>query len=309
MNKKYLYQASASTHSGFPESFRKGRRGATSLVIALTCLAFLGCENNFFGSFFGSKGSKAKEGIVAKVGNSVLTAKQFYAYIPPEYTATLTPAQKKQLADMWINTEILYQEALKQRLNKEEKMVLKLHEMERQLLANAYLEDQLAKTGSVNEPEIRSHFEQYKSSYSTERKSAEIVVNSEGEAKEIMARLDKGEDFSALAKAYSLAPSAKDGGVVGYLRVGDSQFPEIESIVFSLAKPGDISEPVPTKYGFVIIKLLDVKPISDIAAYENVKEGIRATLNYAKQKTALDSLLTELKKTHKVEEHYDLLGI
>lgn len=271
------------------------------LLIALACLAFVGCKNKPISS-------QSKGDVVIKVGKSVLTTTQFYSFIPPEYTATLTSSQKKQLAEMWINTELLYQEALKQKLDKEEKMALKLHEMERQMLANQLLETKLASMGSVEEAEVRGYFEQNKDKYNTERKFAEIIVGSEDEAKSILGKINSGEKFEALAKAYSLAPSAKDGGVSGYVRVGDLQFPEIESIVFSMNKIDDISGPVATKYGFVIVKLLGMQKTSKEVTYDNVKEGIRATMNYNRQKTALDSLLSELKKTYKVEEHYELLG-
>jgi peptidyl-prolyl cis-trans isomerase C len=271
------------------------------LLIALLCLAFVGCKNK-------PVSSKSKGDVVVKVGRSVLTTTQFYSFIPPEYTATLTPSQKKQLAEMWINTELLYQEALSQKLDKEEKMATKLHEMERQMLANQLLETKLANMGSVEEAGVRNYFEQNKDRFNTERKFAEIIVNSEDEAKGIMDRINNGEKFENLAKAYSLAPSAKDGGVSGYVRIGDLQFPEIESIVFSMDKLDGITGPVPTKYGYVIVKLLGIQKTSKEVTYENVKEGIRATLNYNRQKTALDSLLAGLKKTYKVEEHYEILG-
>ena len=45
--------------------------------------------------------------------------------------------------------------------------------------------------------------------------AAHILVNKEDDAKKIMDRLEKGEDFEALAKRYSKCPSGKKGGNLG----------------------------------------------------------------------------------------------
>jgi peptidyl-prolyl cis-trans isomerase D len=76
--------------------------------------------------------------------------------------------------------------------------------------------------------------------------------------KEIQQRLAKGEDFAALAKQYSAdAGSAQQGGDVGET-TGDSFVPEFEAVLQKLSV-GQVSEPVKTKFGYHIIKLLDQK--------------------------------------------------
>ncbi len=72
-------------------------------------------------------------------------------------------------------------------------------------------------------------------------------------AKEILKRLQTGEDFAGLAKIYSEGPNAVDGGLMGYVKRGEL-LPEIEKAVFNL-KDGEISDIIQTSLGYHIFKL------------------------------------------------------
>jgi len=87
--------------------------------------------------------------------------------------------------------------------------------------------------------------------------AAHILVNSEKDAQNIMARLEKGENFEALAKRFSKCPSGKKGGNLGWFNKGD-MVPEFENAAFS-AKKGDIVGPVKTQFGYHIILVKDMK--------------------------------------------------
>ena len=87
--------------------------------------------------------------------------------------------------------------------------------------------------------------------------AAHILVNSEKDAQNIMARLEKGENFEELAKRFSKCPSKKKGGNLGWFNKGD-MVPEFENAAFA-AKKGDIVGPVRTEFGFHIILVKDMK--------------------------------------------------
>ena len=84
---------------------------------------------------------------------------------------------------------------------------------------------------------------------------AHILVKTETEAKNIKARLDKGEKFGAIAKNVSLCPSAKNGGDLGTFTRG-KMVKEFEKAAFALEK-GQTSGPVKTQFGYHIIKRLE----------------------------------------------------
>lgn len=77
-------------------------------------------------------------------------------------------------------------------------------------------------------------------------------------ADEVLAKVNKGEDFAALAKQYSDDTSNKDkGGDLDWFKKG-AMVPEFDAVVQAL-KPGQVSALVKTQFGYHIIKLLGTR--------------------------------------------------
>ena len=71
------------------------------------------------------------------------------------------------------------------------------------------------------------------------------------------ARLQKGESFETVCRDVSDdATSRGNGGMLPGFETG-RQVPAFEEAAFALAKPGDLSKPVQTNYGWHILKLID----------------------------------------------------
>ena len=81
-----------------------------------------------------------------------------------------------------------------------------------------------------------------------------ILVKTQNQAAELKVQLDKGANFAALAKKYSLCPSKKKGGDLGEFPRGQ-MVKAFDDVVFKrpLLK---IHGPIKTKFGFHIIKTL-----------------------------------------------------
>ncbi|HEB62773.1 MAG TPA: peptidylprolyl isomerase [Bacteroidetes bacterium] len=109
-------------------------------------------------------------------------------------------------------------------------------------------------------------------------------------AKDIKARLDKGEDFGALAKKYSEDPgSAQNNGDLGWVKRG-TFVPKFEAAAYGLKK-GETSDIVETEFGYHIIQLLERRGNSIHARHILIKPDITLDdLNKAKAK--LDSIRT-----------------
>ena len=246
--------------------------------------------------------------ILAKVGKTVITDEEFYSLIPAQYAGMLTANQKKELLKRWIDTELIYQEALSEKIHKEDDIRRILKEMEREMIANEFLERYISKLGSVDEVKIRAYFDAHREDYNTERQAAQIIVQNKAQSYEILERLRGGELFSRLAREYSIDPSSKNGGVMGYIRRGDMpQLPEFENALFSLDGIGDISEPIETNYGYHIIKLLGTRHLPREVKYEDVRQEIRGFLNLTERKQAVSKFLTELREKIDIEENFNLL--
>ena len=253
-------------------------------------------------------GCKKEEKVIARVGKASLSESAFYEMIPPQYMAQLGPAQKRELIQRWANTELLYQQALKEKIHKKKEIAMRLKSIEKELLANEFLSGYMIKHVVVPEGEIRAYFDKHEDEYNKEIRIAQILVATLEEANDILSRLKRNESFGSLARKYSLDPSAKNNGVMGYIKRGDiANLPEFEDAAYNLKKTGDMSDIVKTTYGYHIIKLIGARKTSKKVNYEDVRNKIENHLTMTKQKTVFDSLLDELRTKISVEIHNELL--
>jgi len=116
--------------------------------------------------------------------------------------------------------------------------------------------------------------------------------------KEIQERLQKGEDFAALAKEFSEGPSGKNGGDLGFFKRGQMVKP-FEEAAFALL-PGKVSDLVETRFGYHLIKVIDKKPESTVD-YEKVRDRLQQYLQQQKVREKVDTHVEELKVKAKVE--------
>ena len=93
-------------------------------------------------------------------------------------------------------------------------------------------------------------------------------------AKEIIKKLDNGEDFAALAKEYSSDSSASDGGNLGYFNRGD-MVSEFEDAAIKLEVGKYTETPVKTTYGYHIILKTDQKEKPEL---KDIRDEIISTL-------------------------------
>lgn len=199
------------------------------------------------------------------------------------------------IRDALIAAELLAQEALKAGLDKDPKIVALLEFQRKELLGRAFLEDYLRKH-PVSEETLKAEYEKAKAKAGeTEYRVRHILVSSEQEAKDIIAKLRKKARFEDLAKKQSKDTSAGNGGDLGWISpsavVGDFADAMVK------LKKGEFSKtPVQTRFGWHVIRVDDVRPLK-VPAYEEVKGRIAQQL----QQIEVRKYLRELSSNAKVE--------
>lgn len=152
----------------------------------------------------------------------------------------------------------------------------------------------------ITDEEIKTYFDENKATYgqAAQVEASHILVENEEKAREVIEKLDAGEDFAELAKEYSTdTVTQEDGGNLGYFGKGVME-ETFENTAFAM-EIDSISEPVETYYGFHIIKVTD-KIEEQEAVFEDVKDTVYHDL--------LNSKVNELYSTRLAEkmEEYEI---
>jgi peptidyl-prolyl cis-trans isomerase C len=187
------------------------------------------------------------------------------------------PAQYQQLPDdvlfKGILDQLIQQTTLEQSVEKTitKKDALGLANTKRAFLANVALTTVTA--AAVTDAALQAAYDAKYASVDpgVEYHAAHILVPSEQEAKDIKAKLDAGGDFAQLAKDNSKDGSAQDGGDLGWFGVGMMVKPFEDAVV--AMKPGQVSDPVQTQFGWHIIKLEETRPAKK-PALADVKDDL-----------------------------------
>lgn len=128
-----------------------------------------------------------------------------------------------------------------------------------------------------------------------EVRARHILVEDEGEAKKIHARVKAGEDFAKIAGEVSKDPgSGKEGGDLGFFTKDRMVAPFAET-AFKL-KPGEISEPVKSQFGWHIIKL-EERRTKPLPTFEEVKGQIETYIG----RKAQQDIVLGLREKAKIE--------
>ena len=130
-------------------------------------------------------------------------------------------------------------------------------------------------------------------------KTGELVSQDEAKRRlvALKERLDNGADFAELARLHSNDLSASKGGDLGWVYPGDT-VPEFERAMNAL-KPGDVSEPVQSPFGWHLIQVQD-RRVQDMSE-ERQRQVARQALRERKAEEAYEEWLRQLRDRAYVE--------
>jgi parvulin-like peptidyl-prolyl isomerase len=138
------------------------------------------------------------------------------------------------------------------------------HEIAHRLVLDSALQEKVLTNSGITDADIKKAYEANKQLFA-EVHLMRITVASENDVRDTLQKLSTGTDFATLAKQKSkdqLAPSGGDMGFVPLQQLGQQQADAI-----SRAKPGGVTDPVPTQTGFEIFKVVErrTKPLAEAA--------------------------------------------
>ena len=244
--------------------------------------------------------------VVITVGDVTLTAAQFDALVdtlPEQVRAQARGAARTQLGQNLARVIVLAKEG--KRLKLDESPTYKTQaEFQAENLLAALVYAQITKESTPGEAELRKYYEEHKSEFEQVHarhilirfKGSQLPIKpgqqdlTEAEAlakvQALKQRIQGGEDFGKVATLESDdTGSAAKGGDLGVFKHGQ-MVPSFEQAAFAL-KPGELSDPVKTQYGYHLIKVesKDNKP------FEEVRPDLEKQLAPALAQKAVDELV------------------
>ncbi len=206
-----------------------------------------------------------------------------------------SPELRNAVREEVIRREVLIQEAQKQGLDKKADVQAKMELAKQGVLINTYIEGYV-KANPISDADVKKEFEAVKSQLGDkEYKTRHILVETEDAAKEIIAKLKKGEKFDALA-AQSKDPGSKDkGGDLGWA-VPSTYVKPFSDALLKL-KQGQYTEtPVKSDFGYHVIQLDDTRALK-LPAFDEAKPQIVQRM----QQQLVEKKVMDLRAKAKVE--------
>ena len=147
----------------------------------------------------------------------------------------------------------------------------------------------------ITESEIKKSYEADTEKYSGTKKYhlRNILMDNENEIKEIKKKLDQKKDFIFLAKKYSIASNASDGGDLGTFDI--SNFSKSIKDSISTLNKGDYTNVISTAQGFQIFYIEDIV-LEGVKTLQQAYDEIHGTLYNEQVEKKFKTWLESLKK-------------
>jgi peptidyl-prolyl cis-trans isomerase C len=212
--------------------------------------------------------------VILTVGETRITAGEFDAWVevlPEQLRGYARGPNRLKFAENLVRTKLLAAEARRRQIEEKPEYQAQLQKHAENLLA-AMAFQQITKDFNIDDATMQAYFERHRSEYERVR-ARHILIRFAGspmplpagkkelspdealsKVQELRKRIAAGEDFAALAKAesYDIGSAGKGGDLDWFRR--RQMVPEFEEVAFAL-KPGQLSDPVRSPYGFHLIRV------------------------------------------------------
>jgi peptidyl-prolyl cis-trans isomerase C len=250
--------------------------------------------------------------VVIAVGDIKITAAQFNALVanlPPQNRNAAQGPGRKILADNIAKMLTLAQEAQKRKLDQTTEFKNQEMFQNFSLMANT-LAGQVSKEVQISEADVRQYYEAHKSEFETVH-AKHILIRFQGsqvpvrpgqkdltdaealaKAQDIRKQIQNGADFATLAKAESddVGSGGNSGGDMPAFKKGQ-MVPSFETAAFAM-KPGELSEPVKSQFGYHIILVVS----HDTKSFEEVRAELETRMKPEQGQKAVNKFIEDLQK-------------
>ena len=264
---------------------------AIVLAGAVSMVTLIACSSN--------DAAKSKEAVAATVNGEPISERLVDMMLKQrtDLGRNASAEVRKGYIDRLAMQTLITQEAIKKGLDKTPEVAVQIDLSKQSVLVDAFVRD-FIKNNPVSDDAVKAEYEKIKAQEAgTEYKARHILVDTEKEAKDIIAKLNKDpKAFEALAKANSKDTGSKaKGGELGWFDPR-GMVPEFGDAVTKLAKGKFTETPVKTRFGYHVILLEDTRA-KEAPPLDQVKDRLKQQV----QEQNLQKLFDDMKAKAKIE--------
>ena len=235
--------------------------------------------------------------VAAKVNNHIISAQDVLNAVNtlPENVKTKPLSEiYPRIINELINKHLITKRAYNEKLDLDQNVLNLIQKNKDSILAKYWLNNYLK--NETSEENIKNFYNEYVKSFQeyTEVNASHILVKTKNEAISIINKLKSKSQFSDLAKTFSIGPSGKNGGNLGWFGPGQ-MVKEFEKAAFLIEKGNISQKPIKTKFGFHVIKVNDIRNAKPKKLYE-IKKNIIEKIT----KVSLSNLENKIRKNQDV---------
>ncbi len=204
-----------------------------------------------------------------------------------------SPQLREMIKKDLIAREVMMQEAIKQGYDKNAAVKEQMENVRQTIVINALVRDYLGKN-KISDADIKAEYDKFKASTGDkEYHVRHILLETEADAKAVIAKLKGGAKFEDLAKTSKDQGTANNGGDLDW--AAPNSFPKVFADAFVNLQKGQVAEnPVQTPNGFHVVKLDDTRA-AKLPALEEVKQQISEALAQKKLQAYQEEMVKKAK--------------
>lgn len=211
---------------------------------------------------------------------------EFFLELPPEVQQRGLPMLFPGLLEEIIRRRVVMPQALADGMADDAEVAERLATIKEDLIYNLYIRRQAE--ARVADADVRAAYDQWVAGQPVEEEieTSHVLLETEEEARAVIAEVTAGTPFADVARAKSTGPSGPEGGYLGWLRAGQTVEP-FNDAAFALQPNQFTADPVQSQFGWHVILVADRRMVQP-PPFEEMEDQFRQQLAQSEAQAFLD---------------------
>lgn len=258
-----------------------------------------------FSLIFCERHPEVSDELVAQVNDSYLLINELNYLVPENIDPELTLALKKNIISKWVDNEILYQAALDDGMELDDKERFLLAKYHKSFLIQRYLSLKIDRNYRISQKNIEDYYNEHSKEFIHKEDVVRIVhLLMEQRDNAIFKEIRESKNLTDIIKKYyfdNKSTTERPNGDLGYLPV--ATLPANFNNVIKRMKTGAISSPISSDQGFHFIQLIDRQSKGNRKDQDLVQDEIRLRLKKERRQMELERVLKDLKDKSQIQTY------